>query len=214
MVGPEDSGHLPGAVPQKGSEMLKIAIVTGSIRPGRQSLKVAQWVKAEADKRSDADYAVVDIADFDLPVWDEAMPPVLHRYEKQVTKDWAAAMAQFDAYIFVAAEYNHSVTGALKNAIDYLNVEFHNKAAGIVSYGSMGGARAAEHLRGILSELQVAHVRNQVTMPMFTDFPERQFTPSEMSARSLNAMLDQLLPWAKAMELVRNGQLASIAITS
>jgi NAD(P)H-dependent FMN reductase len=191
--------------------MLKIAIVTGSVRPHRQSLAVARWAKAEADGRGDADYEVVDIADFGLPVWDEPVPPRMQRYDKQVAKDWAATIDRFDGFVFVAPEYNHSITGALKNALDYVSVEFHDKAAGIVSYGSMGGARAAEHLRGILSELQIAHVRNQVTMPTFTDFPGRQFAASQMSVTALHAMLDQLLPWTQAMRLVRTRELQPAA---
>src|SRR5438876_5862465 len=150
--------------------MSKIAVMTGSVRPGRNSLKVAELVKSDADKRGDAEYEIVDIADYDLPVWDEALPPMMRQYEKQSTKDWATKIDQFDGFVFVVAEYNHSITGALKNALDHLGAEFHNKAAGFVSYGAMGGARAVEHLRGILSEFQVAHVRHQVTMPMFTDF--------------------------------------------
>ncbi len=187
--------------------MLKIGIITGSVRPGRQSLAVAQWVKAVADQRGDAEYDVVDIADFHLPVWDEVAPPRFQRYEGQAAKDWAATIDRFDGFVFVAAEYNHSITGALKNALDYLSLEFHDKAAGIVSYGSMGGTRAAEHLRGILSELQVAHVRNQVTMPLYTDFEGRRFSASQMSETALQAMLDQLLPWTGAMQLVRSGEL-------
>lgn len=191
--------------------MTRIAIITGSVRPGRQSRRVAEWIKAEADPRGDARYEIVDIADYRFPVWDEAVPPRLRRYEKHVTKEWAAAVEQFDGYVFVVSEYNHSVSGALKNALDYLSAEFHNKAAGLVSYGSMGGARAAEHLRGILSELEVAHVRNQVTMPMVIDFPGYTFTPSDTAVRSLHGMLDQLLPWTRAMRLVRSGELTAVA---
>lgn len=192
--------------------MLKIGIITGSIRPHRQSLPVAQWVLSQVEKRGDAQYVLVDIADHHLPVWDEASPPTFQKYEKQVSKDWAATIAQFDGFIFVTPEYNHSISGALKNAIDYLNVEWNNKAAGIVSYGSMGGARAAEHLRGILSELQVAHVRTQLTMPAFTEFPGRQFTPTEASVTGLTTMLDQLIPWTKAMRMVRAGALEEVKV--
>jgi NAD(P)H-dependent FMN reductase len=187
--------------------MLKIAIVTGSVRPGRQNLRVAQWVKEQADKRADAHYEIVDIAEFNLPVWAESAPPMRQQYESQTTENWSATIDDFDAFVFVTAEYNHSVPGALKNALDHLYREFNNKAAGIVSYGYMGGARAAEHLRAILSELQIAHVRNQVAMPLSVDFPNRQFAATQFSVDSLNAMFDQLLPWAKAMRLVRTGEL-------
>ena len=112
----------------------------------------------------------------------------------------------------MTGEYNHSISGALKNALDHVLAEFNNKAAGFVSYGAMGGTRAVEHLRGILSEMQVAHIRNQVTMPMFTDFKGfTEFAPTEASVTALHATLDQLLPWVRAMELVRNGDLVGAA---
>lgn len=187
--------------------MTKIAIVTGSVRPGRQSLNVANWVKSIADQRPDAEFEVVDIADFHLPVWDEAMPPSMGQAEKAHSNAWSAKMAEFDGYVFVVSEYNHSITGALKNALDYLYTELNNKAAGFVSYGSAGGARAVEHLRGILSEMQVAHVRNAVTMSLFTDFENfSTFTPTEPAAASVEPMLDQLVAWTKAMETVRAPQ--------
>src|SRR5690554_7131889 len=87
---------------------MKIAIVTGSVRPGRQSLNVANWVKSIADQRPDAEFEVVDIADFHLPVWDKAMPPSMGQAEKAHSKAWSAKMAEFDGYVFVVSEYNHS----------------------------------------------------------------------------------------------------------
>ena len=190
--------------------MTKIAIVTGSVRPGRQSLEVAQWVKSIADRRSDAEFEVVDIADFDLPVWQEAMPPSMGASENPVAQAWSQKMTEFDGYVFVVSEYNHSITGALKNALDYLYPELNNKAAGFVSYGSAGGARAVEHLRGILSEMQVAHVRNVVVMSLFTDFENFSvFAPSEPVTGSVEPMLEQLVTWTKALEPVRASQLAA-----
>ncbi|KAE8765287.1 NADPH-dependent FMN reductase [Georgenia thermotolerans] len=191
--------------------MTKIAIVTGSVRPGRQSLNVASWVKSIADQRSDAEFEVVDIADFDLPIWAEPTPPSWGPAQSAEGQAWAAKMAEFDGYVFVVSEYNHSITGALKNALDYLASEVNNKAAGFVSYGSAGGARAVEHLRGILSEQQVAHVRNAVLMSLFTDFENFSiFTPTEPAAASVEPMLDQLVVWTKAMEAVRAGQFSPV----
>ncbi|MEE6272486.1 NADPH-dependent FMN reductase [Georgenia wangjunii] len=191
--------------------MTKIAIITGSVRPGRQSLNVANWVKSIADERTDAEFEVVDIADFNLPVWDEATPPSFGPGEKAHSRAWSAKVSQFDGYVFVVSEYNHSITGALKNALDYVYGELNNKAAGFVSYGSAGGARAVEHLRGILSEMQVAHVRNAVSMSLFTDFENFSvFAPTAPAAGSVQPMLDQLVTWTKAMELVRAGEFAPI----
>jgi NAD(P)H-dependent FMN reductase len=190
--------------------MTKIAIVTGSTRPGRVNKQVADWVLAQAAGRTDAEFEVVDIADFNLPLLDEAYPAAYQNYQNDHTKAFSAKISEFDGFIFVTGEYNHTVTPALTNALSYLNVEFNNKAAGIVSYGSMGGARAAEHLRNILSELQIAHVRNQVMFSLFTDFENfADFKPTEQNAGTLAPMIDQLIPWTKAMESVRAAAVAA-----
>jgi NAD(P)H-dependent FMN reductase len=190
--------------------MTKIAIVTGSTRPGRVNKQVADWVLAQTAGRTDAEFEVVDIADFNLPLLDEAYPAAYQNYQNDHTKTWSAKISEFDGFIFVTGEYNHTVTPALTNALSYLNVEFNNKAAGIVSYGSMGGARAAEHLRNILSELQIAHVRNQVMFSLFTDFENfADFKPTEQNAGTLAPMIDQLIPWTKAMESVRAAAVAA-----
>jgi NAD(P)H-dependent FMN reductase len=184
--------------------MTKIAVITGTTRPGRANLGVAQWVLEQASGRSDAEFELVDIADWNLPLLDEALPAGFQQYANTHTQSWSAKISEFDGYIFVTPEYNHSISGSLKNAIDYLSVEWNNKAAGFVSYGSMGGARAVEHLRGIASELQLAHVRNQVTFSLFTDFENfSEFKPTDQSASALHPMLDQLLPWTRAMQSLR-----------
>jgi NAD(P)H-dependent FMN reductase len=191
--------------------MTKIAIVTGSIRPGRQSLNVASWVRSIAEQRQDAEFEIVDIADFNLPVWAEATPPSWGPADSAEGKAWSARMAEFDGFVFVVSEYNHSITGALKNALDYLSPEMNNKAAGFVSYGSAGGARAVEHLRGILSEMQVAHVRNAVLLSLFTDFENFSvLKPTEPATATVEPMLDQLVSWTKAMEAVRAGNFAPV----
>ena len=184
--------------------MTKIAIVTGSTRPGRNNKGVADWVLSQTAGRTDAEFELVDIADFNLPLLDEAYPAMYQNYQNDHTKTWSAKINEFDGFIFVTGEYNHTLTPALANALSYLNVEFNNKADGIVSYGSMGGARAAEHLRNVLSELQIAHVRNQVMFSLFTDFENfSEFKPTEQNAGTLVPMLDQLIPWTRAMEAVR-----------
>src|SRR5215211_3533246 len=144
--------------------MVKIAIIIGSTRPGRKAEAVAQWVYGIAKQRSDAEFEVVDIQDFNLPLLDEPAPPSRGQYSKPHTKAWAAKIAPFDAYVFVTPEYNHGTSGALKNAIDYLYREWNNKAAGFVGYGSAGGTRAVEQLRLNLAEMQIATVRNQVAL--------------------------------------------------
>jgi NAD(P)H-dependent FMN reductase len=186
--------------------MLKIAVVTGSTRPGRNNEVVAKWAYELARKRADAEYELVDIQSYDLPLLDEPVPPSLDKYSKPHTKAWAAKMGSFDGYVFVTPEYNHGTSAALKNAIDYLYKEWNNKAAGFVGYGSAGGVRAVEHLRLALSECQVAHVRNQVALSLYTDFENFSvFKPLPSQPVALGAMLDQLIPWAHAMQAVRRG---------
>src|SRR4029078_1798521 len=123
--------------------MLRLAVIIGSTRPGRVGEAVAQWVHGLAQKRWDAATELVDIADFDLPLLDEPIPPSQGKYSKEHTKKWAAKIASFDGYVFVTPEYNHGISGALKNAIDFLYTEWNNKAAGFGRYGAaQWGARA------------------------------------------------------------------------
>ena len=184
--------------------MIKVAIVVGSTRPGRKAEAVARWVHGIATKRSDAEFEVVDIKDFDLPLLDEAMPPAMGQYDQPHTKAWAAKVAAFDGYVFVTPEYNHGPSGALKNAIDYLYREWNNKAAGFVGYGSAGGVRAVEQLRLVMGELQVADVRAQVALSLFTDFENfTTFKPAPMHEKSVNTMLDQVIAWGGALKTLR-----------
>jgi NAD(P)H-dependent FMN reductase len=185
--------------------MLRIAIILGSTRPGRKGEAVARWVLDYARTRNDADYELVDIAAFDLPLLDEPIPPSQHKYSKEHTKRWAEKIASFDGFVFVTPEYNHSTSAALKNALDFLYAEWNNKAAGFVSYGSAGGTRAVEHLRGIMAELQIADVRSQVALSLFTDFEKfSTFKPQALHQNSLKAMFDQLVAWSGAMRTLRH----------
>ncbi|MGH9723101.1 MAG: NADPH-dependent FMN reductase [Bryobacteraceae bacterium] len=184
--------------------MLKVAIITGSTRPGRKSEAVARWVYGIAAKRSDASFEVVDIAAFDLPLLDEALPPMMNQYAKPHTKAWAAKIASFDAFVFVTPEYNHSTSGALKNAIDFLFREWNDKAAGFVGYGAAGGARAVEHLRLVMGEVKVADVRAQVALSLYTDFENfSTLKPGPQQEPAVNAMLDDLVAWGQALKTMR-----------
>lgn len=175
---------------------LTIGIILGSTRQGRVSPQVGEWVKAIADKREDANYEIVDIAEFKLPFVGEGTG--------EEAKAWKEKISHLDGYVFITQEYNHSITGALKNALDSAHQEWNNKAAGIVSYGSTGGARAAEHLRGILAELQVASVRTHPTLSLFTDFENfSDFKPADLHLDNVNAMLDQVVAWSGALKTLR-----------
>lgn len=184
--------------------MTKIGIILGSTRPGRRGEPIAHWVYEHAQQRSDAEFELVDIADYHLPHLDEEMPPSLGQYTQPHTLKWAEKVDSFDGYIFITPEYNHSTSGALKNAIDFLYAEWNNKAAGFVSYGSAGGTRAVEHLRLVMAELQVASVRAQVALSLFTDFTNyTEFTPAAHQTAALEPLFDQVVAWSNALATVR-----------
>jgi NAD(P)H-dependent FMN reductase len=192
--------------------MLKVAIILGSTRPGRNGEAVAKWVHDLARKRTNVEFELVDVKDFNLPLLDEPVPPSQGQYSKPHTKAWAAKIEAFDAFVFVTPEYNHSTCGALKNALDFLYKEWNNKAAGFVSYGSAGGTRAVEHLRLIMAELQIADVRAQVSLSLATDFENyTTFKPAARHEKSVDAMLDQLIAWGGAMKMVRSGAVREAA---
>lgn len=182
--------------------MLKIGIIIGSTRPGRLGEGVATWVCEIAQKRSDAEFELVDIKDFNLPLLDEPMPPIMGQYSKPHTKTWAAKIDSFDGFVFVTPEYNHGIPGALKNAIDFLYREWKDKAAGFVSYGGSGGIRAVEQLRLVLAHMGT--VPNQVMLPLNTDFENYSvFKPAPEREKELKAMLDQLIAWGEALKPLR-----------
>ncbi len=183
---------------------MRIAIVVGSTRPGRKGDAVARWVYEIAKTRKDAEFELVDIETYGLPLLDEPVPPSMGQYSHSHTKRWASKIASFDGYVFVTPEYNHGTSGALKNAIDYLYAEWNNKAAGFVSYGSAGGTRAVEHLRLVMAELQIADVRAQVTLSLFTDFENiTVFKPASHKEDSVSELLDQLITWSVALQPLR-----------
>ncbi|HEU4948668.1 MAG TPA: NAD(P)H-dependent oxidoreductase [Kribbella sp.] len=185
--------------------MPKIAIILGSTRPGRNGAAVAEWVLDIAKQRSDAAYELVDIAEYKLPHLDEPLPPSMGQYSQPHTKAWAEKIGSFDGFVFVTPEYNRSTSGALKNAIDFLYAEWNNKAAGFVSYGSVGGTRAVEHLRLVMGELQVADVRAQVALSLYTDFKDfSEFAPPAHQAEAVGVVLDQVVAWSTALASVRN----------
>ncbi|GAA0361652.1 NAD(P)H-dependent oxidoreductase [Microbispora corallina] len=184
--------------------MTRIGIILGSTRPGRNGEAVARWVYEHASRRTDAEFELVDLLDYKLPHLDEAIPPSLGQYSQPHTHQWAQKIASFDGFIMVTPEYNHSTSGALKNAIDFLYAEWNNKAVGFVSYGAVGGARAVEHLRLIAGELQLADVRAQVALSMFYDFENFSvFKPGDFQRDALTAVFDQVVAWSKALAPLR-----------
>lgn len=192
--------------------MIKIGIIIGSTRPGRVGESVSRWVLQVAQERKDAEFELVDIQDFNLPLLDEPLPASMEQYSKPHTKIWSAKIDSFDGYVFVTPEYNHATSGALKNAIDFLYREWNNKAAGFVGYGGLGGTRAVENLRAIVSELEIAHVRSQVALSLKTDFEDFSvFKPAAHQVKSVNKMLDQTIAWSGALKNLRETKIKNNA---
>ena len=185
--------------------MIKIGIILGSTRPNRNGEQVARWVLDIASRRIDAAFELVDLRDYPLPHLDEPMSPAMGQYQHDHTKAWSAKIASFDGYVIVTPEYNHSTSGVLKNAIDYLYNEWNNKAVGFVSYGALGGTRAAEHLRLICGELQMADVRQQVALSLVTEFENFSvLRPSNHSNAALDTMINQIVAWSTALAPLRS----------
>jgi len=194
---------------------LNIGIIVGSTRPGRIGHLVGDWVRDNA-RSAGVSFELVDLHDYRLPLLEEPFPAGAGNYQGEAANRWAHKIAEFDGFIFVTGEYNHALPAALKNALDYVKLEWADKAAGIVSYGSIGGARAAENLRLILGELQVADVRQQVLLSIFTDFAglmegNASFTPAEMKAGELDVLVSQVVAWSRALKPLRESNREQLA---
>jgi NAD(P)H-dependent FMN reductase len=184
--------------------MVKVAIILGSTRPGRKGEGVAKWAYEIARRRTDAEFALLDLATFELPLLDEPAPATSGSYSHPHTRRWSAAIASFDGYVFVTPEYNHGAPGALKNAIDFLYKEWTDKAAGFIGYGYSLGARAIENLRLVMASLQIATVRPQVGLSLFADFEHASvFKPTEIQEKNLNNLLDHVVAWSGALKVLR-----------
>ena len=195
-------------------ETLKIAVIVGSVRPNRFADKPAAWIAEQAKKREGAEVEILDLKDYPLPFFNEAMGPSMlgGKYSNEVATKWSAKITACDAFVIVSPEYNHGPSAVLKNALDWLFPEWAEKPVGFVSYGSVGGARAVEQLRQIAVELQMAPIRNAVHIPGSTHFPIL-FGKAEWNAETekglqeqADKMLDQLVWWGKALKAARGAK--------
>lgn len=184
----------------------KIAIIVGSTRQTRFADIPTAWIKAQAEARGDMDVEVVDLRDYPMPLFNEVASNAWAPTQDEIAVKWQKKLAEFDGYIFIVAEYNRSVTGALKNALDQAYVEWARKPFGAVAYGSMGGTSALAHLRMIGVELQMVPVRNAVHIgggdffkvhPGFGGSGNLGDIAGAIEP-SAKAMLDDVLWWAKA----------------
>lgn len=187
--------------------MVKIIILTGSVRPGRFNIQPATWIYQIAKKRADIEVELVDLQEVNLPFLDESIPPSQHHYAKEHTKKWSKRIDVADGFIFVTSEYNHSLSPVLKNAIDYLFSEWHYKPVSFISYGSLaGGARSVEHLRGVAGEIKLYDLREQILFPNYWEHvdEEGKYQFTDQHENEANDMLDQLTFWATSMKQARD----------
>jgi NAD(P)H-dependent FMN reductase len=189
---------------------LSIKVIAGSTREGRFSDKAAEWIAGELRQREGVAVEILDLRDYDLPFFNEAISPSLKQepYKDPTVARFTGKIAAGDAFVIVTPEYNHGTPGVLKNALDWVYQEWNNKPVAFVSYGSVGGARAVEQLRLIAVELQMAPIRNAVHIPGEQYFPVLfgKADARELFAkmhRTADAMILQLLWWAKALKSAR-----------
>lgn len=183
----------------------KIQIILGSVRQGRNGEKVASWLMRALKDNQSAELELVDLKDFNLPIFDDAVSPSYREgeHENPVVKKWLDKMSEADGYIIATAEYNHSVPGALKNAIDFIFKEWKDKAVGFVGYGgSSGGSRAIEHLRQITAEINMHGIREQLLIPMVWAAFDDQGELLDKNATSLaNAIVDKISTLAVKLKI-------------
>ncbi|MFD1211168.1 NADPH-dependent FMN reductase [Arthrobacter sp. GCM10027362] len=182
-----------------------LQVIIASTRPGRSGPAVAGWITRCAQDHAGFDVEVVDLAEVDLPMLNEPNHPRLQQYVHTHTKDWSRTVARADAYVFVHPEYNHGMNGALKNAIDYLFIEWQHKPVSFISYGGVsGGLRAVQMLKQVVTALKMVPVQEAVTIPFIAQhINDGCFIPSPAHEASAKAMLDELALLGNALRPLR-----------
>lgn len=188
-------------------ETLKIKVILGSTRPNRFSEKPGAWIFDEVKKLEGVEAELLDLRDWNLPFFDQPQSPSGVKdgnYGNDIVNAWAKKIGEADAFVIVSPEYNHSTSAVLKNALDSVYAEWNNKVVGFVSYGSVGGGRAVEHLRMIATELQMAPVRTAVHVPGSIVWGAGWNAEAEAAMKhSADTMLEQVTRWGRAMKAAR-----------
>lgn len=185
----------------------KLKIIIGSTRPSRKGPLVARWFLDIAKQYSHFDIEVLDLKEINLPLFDEAEHPRLQKYAHEHTKAWSKLIHDADAFVMVTPEYNFSYPATLKNALDYLVVEWQDKPMGFVSYGGVSaGTRAVQALKLPVTTLGMMPLTEAVNIPFFTQFinDEGNFVGNEPLINSAKTMLDKLQQWAEVMKAMRD----------
>ena len=188
-----------------------ISVIVGSTRQGRFSEKPAQWIFEHLGKRKEIETRLLDLRDFPMPFFDQAVPPSMPGrppYPNEVVQKWTAQIGASDGFVFVTPEYNYGTSAVLKNAIDWVYPEWNRKAAAFVSYGSAMGARAVQQLRETAIEVQMAPIRSSVPLPVATLWAHFQGGDVDKGLAEMDqqaaAMIDDLLWWTSALKAARH----------
>ena len=189
---------------------LNIKVIIGSTREGRFGDKAAAWVAEHLAKQEGVVAETLDLRDYDMPFFNEPVSPAFKTapYTHEAVARFTKKIAEADGYVIVTPEYNHSTSGVLKNAMDWVYQEWNDKPVAFVAYGSVGGARAVEHLRLVAIELQMAPVREAVHLLGNDYFPVLfgKGTPAELFAKyeeKAGVMIQQLLKWTRGLKAMR-----------
>lgn len=191
---------------------LKIGVIIGTTRPGRNGEKVTDWFKSVTQEYKDMEFEYIDLAHVELPFFDEPVPPSManKQYQNEHTKAWSKHIDGLDGFVIITPEYNRGPAAVLKNALDYLNPEWHNKPVAFVGYGTNGGVRAIEQLRSNAIELQMNPIREHVALPLFNFMQEDgSLSIPDNFNHTAHTMLDQLKWWGETLKAARTERLAA-----
>lgn len=186
--------------------MPKLLVILASTRPGRIGLPIGNWFVERARQQADFDVEVADLAEINLPMYDEPHHPRIRNYVHQHTKDWSALVDSADAFVLVMPEYNYGFNAALKNAIDYLHQEWLYKPVGFVSYGGIAaGTRAVQMIKPVITTLKMVPVTAAVSIPFVNQFINEngEVQANEIMEQSADAMLNDLVEWESALRVRR-----------
>jgi NAD(P)H-dependent FMN reductase len=184
--------------------LLQVVIV--STRPGRKGDAIGRWFDARARAHGGFDVELVDLAEVNLPVFDEPEHPRFRKYQHEHTRRWSDRVARADAFVFVSPEYNYSTPPSLTNALDFLAHEWAYKPVGFVSYGGVsGGTRAVQMTKLQVTALRMMPIPEAVSLPFFTKMfaPDGTFAPDETQNKAAHVMLTELERWATALQTLR-----------
>lgn len=184
---------------------MKVLVVMGSSREGRQGRPVLDFVTQELQKRDGVEYEVADLQELDLPMFNQEVSPAYNEsgdYAEESVQKWADLVKAADAYVIITPEYNHSIPGVLKNALDHLYHEWKRKPVAVVAYSgsNSGGIRAGEHLRQIMNEFHAYTLRDGLYIPYnWQDLDQKV----EAAREPFGAVLDDLVWWASALQTAK-----------